>query len=176
MLDYERRHTPWARLALGSLAATLIAAPGCHELPKLPDDLPGETEGDPTETEGSPQPDTDTDSSQPDTDPSGEDSSATDSGPVVPPWSDVPCGDVTCSGPEVCVVPGLDCNYGPCRQDMEAEWIMGPPECQPLPDDCDPSDPKNCLEAEYCGPGSEFGSFQDGVMECGPIALDCYCF
>lgn len=165
--DRERRRPGWRRSLRGGLAGLMLAVPlGCPA-----DGEPsGETGAEPTSETGvetDPEPTSDTGATT--TDPS----STTDM-PVEIPWSDVPCGEVMCSGTDVCVQPGVDCDYSPCRMDMEAEWIESPPECQPFPAACDPANPGSCLQVEYCGL-SEFFSFENGLLECSPIALDCYC-
>lgn len=90
-------------------------------------------------------------------------------------WSDVPCEKMTCSGTEVCVQPGIDCDYSPCDEGGMAQWVMGPSRCEPFVAECDPADPANCLSQEYCQ-NWEFADFEAGLLECGHIAKDCFCF
>lgn len=103
-----------------------------------------------------------------------ETSSPTDTGEPEIPWSDVPCGEGNCVGSEICVTPGVDCDYSPCNKGGEAEWINHPPQCMPFPEHCDPGNPEACVGLEYCVQ-PEFFDFVDGALECAPVALDCYC-
>ena len=166
------------RSLLVSGLALLVAA-GCD--PGDGDDTagdPGATSGDdPGDEDPTAGPSTDPGATTgEDPDPSATDDGATSSAtdPVIP-WGDVACGDATCTGGQVCVISGVDCDYGPCEEGMEAEWVSPPPRCEALPADCDLDDPYACLELEYCSGGGEFGSFADGTLECGPVALDCFC-
>ena len=92
-----------------------------------------------------------------------------------PTWSDVPCGDTTCTGTQICVQPGLNCDFGPCMEGMQAQWVSDPAYCAPYPEQCSTDDPE-CPGGEYCTGSDSLGnSFDNGQLECGPIALDCFC-
>ncbi len=126
----------------------------------------GATSGDPSDGDPSPPAES--------SDPAPADDGATTSAEPTIPWADVICGETTCTDGQVCVLGGVDCDYGPCEDGVEAEWVSAPPRCEALPADCDPTDARSCLEIAYCE-GGEFATFEEGTLACGPVALDCFC-
>ncbi|MEM6991692.1 MAG: hypothetical protein AAF721_14390 [Myxococcota bacterium] len=90
-------------------------------------------------------------------------------------WQDVVCGSETCVGGDACIQPGLDCDYGPCGQGEEAQWVTPAPYCVPLPVGCSPTAAAGCLAAEHCVDDLD-AQFDAGLLECAPAALYCFCF
>ncbi|MCA9700981.1 MAG: hypothetical protein KC431_25875 [Myxococcales bacterium] len=102
-------------------------------------------------------------------DSTGDTGTDTDTGVT---WDDVPCGANTCASPAICVKPGVNCNYAPCEQGMQAEWIYYDPYCAFIPEACDIND-NVCIEEMLCVVQS--GNFSNGTLNCYPVARDCFC-
>ncbi|MCA9683815.1 MAG: hypothetical protein KC457_16565 [Myxococcales bacterium] len=158
---------------LRALFTLLLGLAACKGEPGTNDDAgtDAETGGTDSGTGGT---DSETGGTNSETGGTDSETGGTDSGTETGGWGDVPCGDDICVDGDICVQPGVDCDYTPCEQDMEAEWIHYEPFCAPFPEECPLEDPRYCLELAYCVL-PRFGEFVDGLLECDNVALDCYC-
>lgn len=94
--------------------------------------------------------------------------------PCDPPPPPVECGDGICADGQICVQPGLACDYGK----DPPEFYMPAPACADVPPACgDNSDGEvlDCLGAEFC-PTHDSGltEYANGLLTCPAEALDCF--
>ncbi len=86
----------------------------------------------------------------------------------------VECGMETCAEGQICVQPGLNCDYG---QDPP-EFFTPPPKCADVPAQCDgklDAELQDCLGKEYCPEGPfDTPSYMDGQLTCPTVAADCF--
>lgn len=80
----------------------------------------------------------------------------------------VVCDAVTCEAGELCVVPGIDCDYSK----MPPEWTSDPKFCAAVPDGC-AADDAACLAGKLCTV-SDPAHVEMGTLHCPPKALDCF--
>ena len=91
-----------------------------------------------------------------------------------PPPPPVECGDGTCDAGQICVQPGLDCDYGK----DPPEFYTPAPACADVPPACGANsdgEQLDCLGAEFC-PTHDSGltEYADGKLTCPAEALDCF--
>jgi hypothetical protein len=103
---------------------------------------------------------------------SGSDGATDTGGPLVP----VMCDGVECAPGEICVAPGVTCDYGPCSEDPpgEAEFVTPSRFCSEVPRACE-ADDETCLAGELCTDSIDIPPLMDGVLLCPAEAKDCFC-
>jgi hypothetical protein len=92
----------------------------------------------------------------------------------VPQFPPVACGEAMCDEGQICVQPGLDCDYST----DPPEFFTPPPRCEDVPAACEAKldfELSFCLGGEFCGP-SVVGDpeYADGQLSCPPEAADCF--